>query len=217
MKAVIFDMDGVLVDSEPLHFMVDSMVLAKLKIKAPAGYLDRFVGYTNPAMWRQIREDYNITGTIDELVELQMSTKLAYLQESDLQAIKGIPELLQAIKEAGLPTIIASSSPRSFIEGVIKKIGVEHYFDSWISGEEVENSKPEPDVFLKAAELIGVDPADCVVIEDSRSGTLAAGKAGMRCIGFQNVHSGNQDLSQADLIVDEIGEISLECMRELFV
>ncbi|HBD96559.1 MAG TPA: phosphatase [Spirochaetia bacterium] len=215
MKAVIFDMDGVLIDSEPLHFEVDQMVLRKLNINESKSYLERFVGYTNCAMWQIIQNEYSIEKTIDELIELQMTTKLHFLEKSDYKAIDGIKELLEEIRLNKIPMGIASSSPRVFIEAVINKIGISQYFDNWISGEEVEKSKPEPDVFLKISELLGVNPDKCIVIEDSKSGTIAAKKAGMKCIGYKNINSGNQDLSIADLIIDRIPEINVHTMKEL--
>lgn len=216
MKAVIFDMDGVLIDSEPLHFEVDKMVLQKLNINEGESYLERFVGYTNPAMWEIIKKEYFIEKTIEELIELQMTTKLKYLEESNYSAIEGIKELLEELQRNKVPIWIASSSPRIFIEAVIKKINIAKYFDSWISGEEVKKSKPEPDVFLKIAELLEVNPEKCIVIEDSKSGTIAAKKAGMKCIGYKNINSGNQDLSKADKIVEKISEINYKNMKELF-
>lgn len=216
MEAVIFDMDGVLIDSEPLHFEVDQLVLRKLNIQEGKSYLEKFVGYTNPAMWQIIKEEFSIESTIEELIELQMTVKLSHLEQSNYEAIEGIKELLEELKSFKVPIAIASSSPRIFIESVIKKIHIVEYFQNWISGEEVPKSKPEPDVFLKAAELLNVNPERCVVIEDSKSGTIAAKSAGMTCIGYKNVNSGNQDLSRADLVVDRISEISYKRMKELF-
>jgi HAD superfamily hydrolase (TIGR01509 family) len=89
------------------------------------------------------------------------------------------------------------------------KLGLRKYVKYWLSGEQVLRSKPEPDIFLKVAEVLNVDPADCLVIEDSASGIKAAKRAGMKCIGYRNLNSGNQDLSGADLIVDKIGEINI--------
>jgi len=92
---------------------------------------------------------------------------------------------------------------------VIDKIRIEKYIRTWVSGENIEKSKPEPDIFLKTAELLQVNPRGCVVIEDSKNGVIAAKKAGMRCIGFRNMNSGSQDLSKADLVVDKIQDIDL--------
>ncbi len=207
IEAVIFDMDGVLIDSEPLHFEVDEMVLKHLQIDNGKHYLERFVGYTNPAMWKIIKEEYQLEQSIEGLIELQMRIKLDYLEKSNYVAIDGVLELLNKIQAKKIPLAIASSSPRIFIEAVIDKIQIARYFTTWISGEEVPESKPAPDVFLGAAAMLNVQPENCIVIEDSKSGTIAAKSAGMKCIGFQNPNSGNQDLSEADYIFDSFTEL----------
>ena len=217
IEAVIFDMDGVLIDSEPLHFEVDEIVLKHLQIDKGKHYLERFVGYTNPAMWKIIKEENQLEQSIEGLIELQMRIKLDYLEKSNYVAIDGVLELLNKIQAKKIPLAIASSSPRIFIEAVIEKIQIEKYFQIVVSGEEVPESKPAPDVFLKAAELLGVQPENCLVIEDSKSGTIAAKSAVMKCVGFRNSNSGNQDLSFADLIVDDFKEISLPRIENLFI
>jgi HAD superfamily hydrolase (TIGR01509 family) len=204
MKAIIFDLDGVLIDSEPLHWLADNKLLLDLGIHPPENYFDRFAGWTNEAMWEEIRNDYHINFSDEELMELQMTIKLKLLHEADYKPIPGIMGLLEVIKMMQIPMAIASSSPKLFIEAVIEKICIKKYFAKYLSGEEVPRSKPEPDIFLKVAELLEVNPEECIVIEDSTSGTIAAKRAGMKCIGYRNINSGCQDLSEADLIVDEI-------------
>jgi HAD superfamily hydrolase (TIGR01509 family) len=212
MKAIIFDLDGVLIDSEPLHWMADNKLLMDLGIYPPENYFDRFVGWTSEAMWEEIRNDYHLNINYEELMELHMTIKLKLLQESEYKPIPGIIGLLEGIKMMQIPMAIASSSPKLFIEAVIEKISIRKYFTKYLSGEEVQRSKPEPDIFLKIAELLEVNPAECIVIEDSTSGTIAAKKAGMKCIGYRNVNSGNQDLSNADFIVNNIEEIDFAKM-----
>ena len=209
INAVIFDLDGVLIDSEPLHCLADNQLLKDLGIDTPENYFDRFTGLTDSAMWGAIKTDYLITKSIDELKLMQVPIKLKLLQEGDYKAISGTVELLEEIKKRHLPIAIASSSPRRFIEAVVQKIGIAQYIVTIVSGEEVEQSKPEPDIFLKAARLLNVNPSECLVVEDSKSGTIAAKKAGMKCIGYQNLNSGNQDLSEADFIVNDIKEIDI--------
>lgn len=216
IEAVIFDMDGVLIDSEPLHFKVDEMVLKLLQVDKGKYYLERFVGYTNPAMWKIIKEENQLEQSIEALIELQMRIKLDFLEKSNYMAIDGVLELLNKIQAKKIPLAIASSSPRIFIEAVIEKIQIEKYFQIVVSGEEVPESKPAPDVFLKAAELLGVQPENCLIIEDSKSGTIAAKSAGMKCIGFQNPNSGNQDLSRADLIVKNFNDVDFTKIQFLF-
>jgi HAD superfamily hydrolase (TIGR01509 family) len=207
MKAVIFDLDGVLIDSEPLHAMADSQLLKVSGVVAPENYFDRFVGWTSKAMWEEIKKEYNIVLSAGELMELQVPLKLKLLQESEYKPVPGIIELLAFLKKMDIILAIASSSPRQFIEAVIDKIEIKQYFAKWLSGEEAAHSKPAPDIYLKVAELLNVNPHECIVIEDSTSGIIAAKRAGMRCIGYKNLNSGNQDLSEADLIVDKIEDI----------
>jgi HAD superfamily hydrolase (TIGR01509 family) len=207
IKAVIFDLDGVLIDSEPLHCLADSRLLKDLGADVPLKYFDRFTGWTDSAMWEAIKTDYPIKESIDELKAMQVPIKLKLLSETELKPIPGTVELLAEIKKNNIPIAIASSSPRLFIEAVVEKIEIGQYFDIIVSGEEVESSKPAPDIFLKAALLLNVNSSECLVLEDSKSGTIAAKKAGMTCIGYLNTNSGDQDLSQADFIVRDIKEI----------
>jgi HAD superfamily hydrolase (TIGR01509 family) len=210
IKAVIFDLDGVLIDSEPLHCMADNQLLKELGADAPVNYFDRFTGWTDSSMWEAIKTDYQIIKSIDELKELQVPIKLKLLREAELKAIPGTVALLEEITKCNIPIAIASSSTRLFIEAVIEKIGIRRYFAIIVSGEDVEQSKPEPDILLKAAGLLGVKPSGCLVVEDSKAGTIAAITAGMTCIGYRNKNSGNQDLSAADIIVNNIQEIDFK-------
>jgi len=209
INAVIFDLDGVLIDSEPLHAMADTQLLIESGINIPQNYFDRFVGWTNKAMWEQIKKEFPLKQGYEELTKRQMILKLNLLKQINFEPVGGIPELLEALKMNHIPMAIASSSPRQFIEAEIDKIGIKQYFTCWISGEEVAQSKPEPDIFLKAAELLKVNPPECIVIEDSESGTVAAKRAGMTCIGYRNPNSGQQDLSKADLIIEVINKADI--------
>ncbi|WP_373232206.1 HAD family hydrolase [Cohnella sp.] len=209
MKAFIFDMDGVIIDSEPLHFEVDIQTMSYLGAQITKEQLERFVGMTNPEMWALIKEEYGVTQTVSEIIEYQLSAKIRSLRELVIEPIEGIKELIHEIKNRNLPIGIASSSPRVFIEEVLEKFHIRHYFDCVVSGEEVNQGKPAPDVYLEAAKLLGVNPLHCIVIEDSRNGIKAAKAAGMKCIGYVNENSGNQDLSEADHIVQSINDINI--------
>lgn len=207
IKACIFDMDGVIINSEPLHYEVDQIVLRENGISVDDSYLDKFVGYTNPAMWEAIKVELSLGAPVARLINRQISLKLDLLAKRTYKPIEGIPELMASLKEKGIVIGLASSSPREFITGVMGKLHLMSFIDAWESGEEVAESKPAPDIFLHVSGLLGMKPVDCLVIEDSKSGVVAAKSAGMSCIGFQNPHSGNQDLSDADFIVKNIGEI----------
>lgn len=215
LEAVIFDMDGVIIDSEPLHFQVDLDVLNGLNVRLVQHDLEPYVGMTNPEMWKLLKERHGLTESIDELIGIQLGQKLATLEISDYEPIDGIPELLAALGEAKIKLALGSSSPIRFIDAVLDKFGIAASFTHRISGEEMERGKPAPDIFLNAAELLNVSPAGCVVIEDSLNGVAAAKAAGMSCIGYRNVNSGQQDLSKADIVVDSIRDITVELLEQI--
>jgi HAD superfamily hydrolase (TIGR01509 family) len=215
LKACIFDMDGVIIDSEPMHFEVDLLVMKRLGLSLTHEDLEAYVGMTNPAMWTILKEQYDLQQAVEDLIQIQMGIKLRILRERNEQPIAGIIQLLESLKEAGISIGLASSSPRIFIQAVLEKFGLDRHFSSIVSGEEVERGKPAPDVFIQAASELHIHPSHCLVIEDSRNGVAAAKAAGMACIGFINPNSGQQDLSQADLTVVTITEIKLETMKKL--
>lgn len=207
-------MDGVIIDSEPLHFESDRMVMREFGVELTDEELNRYVGVANPQMWAELKDKYNINLTIDELLERQHANKLKLLKEIQLETISGIDELILDLQKKGIAIALASSSSREFIELVLKKLGIIDCFQVIVSGDDVEKGKPEPDIFLKAAELLKVAPENCIVLEDSEHGVNAAKKAGMKCIGFINPNSGNQDLSKADKIVSTLVGLEYESLYE---
>lgn len=210
IKAIIFDMDGVIIDSEPLHFMSDKMTMKDFGFKITDEELNKYVGVANPVMWSELREKYNIPASVEELMFKQMYYKKALFGDSGLRCIEGIESLLESLKDSNIKIGLASSSPREFIELILNNLGIIEYFEITVSGEEVEKSKPAPDIFLKAAELLKVHPSACVVIEDSGNGVRAAKEAGMKCIGYLNPHSGKQDLGLSDILVNSIKDIDCQ-------
>ncbi|XID94672.1 HAD family hydrolase [Paenibacillaceae bacterium WGS1546] len=205
--AVIFDMDGLIIDSEPIHFEVDIETVNRFGARITHEELERFVGMTNPEMWKLIKDEYKLGHSVEEIIDVQLAAKIRLLEQRAMEPIDGIRELLDGLKANKVPIGLASSSPRSFIMAVLNKFGIAAYFDCVVSGEEVARGKPAPDVFLEAASMLGVPPESCIVVEDSRNGVAAAKAAGMKCYGFVNPNSGNQDLSAADWIVDSIRAI----------
>ena len=209
MIAVVFDMDGVIIDSEPIHAQVNQLVLSHIGVQVTQEYLNQFVGVTNPEMWRTIIRDFKIDRTVEGMVESQLSANIKFLDESDILPINGISELIKLLNNHHIPIGIASSAPRLLIERVLAKFEMQKWFQCIVSGEEVKQGKPAPDVYLEACRMIGAPVEKCIAIEDSRHGVLAAKRAGLRCIGYQNENSGKQDLSDADVVVRSISEITL--------
>jgi HAD superfamily hydrolase (TIGR01509 family) len=216
LEAVIFDMDGVLIDSQPLHFETDNWLFKSFNIDPTKVDLTATQGKSNPDIWQGFLERFGITTPLDEMMQRSVEMKLKLFSERECVPIAGIPELLQSIRAEKLPCAVASSSAEAVVTLVLKKIGVRDFFDIILSGETVTKSKPEPEVFLKTASLLSVRPENCVVIEDAMYGVTAAKRAGMKCIGYKNLNTGNQDLSRADFIVDKISDITPARLRALW-
>jgi len=209
MKAVIFDLDGVIIDSEPIYLQINKKVLHHFGIASSTEDFNQSVGMTTVGTFTMLKEKYQFPYTIEELVAYHHEVVWDTFTNLNAEPIDGIRELLTTLKEHKIPMAVASSSPKKVINVIINKFELKEYFNYIVSGEEVSHGKPAPDIFLATAKQLAIAPADCVVIEDSKNGLIAAKKAGMTCIGFQNLNSGNQDLSQADLIVDAITEIDI--------
>ena len=201
-------MDGVLVDTEPLYIIMNKDFLQQHNAVITDEEYNQFIGISAKKMWYFLQEKYNLPFSVDELISMEKQAKYDVLNETDLKPIDGIVDLLVALKQQNYKIAIASSSMKKNIELIISKTNLTHYFDYIVSGEDVQNGKPAPDIFLKAMHYFNEQPKNCVVVEDAKNGVLAAKAANMFCIGFQNKNSGNQDLSKADLIIHSIKEIS---------
>ena len=216
-RAVIFDMDGVLLDSEPYYYDYLMDRFKELSIEVTDEEYAGFVGLPTRKVWGYLEKTKEIKVDIEALMKSEEFQVNQVFSEADLEPMRGIPELLSEIKDAGIPMNVASSSARSTIEIIVRKLKIERYFNFLLSGTEVGNGKPSPDIFLRSAEIHELDSHKCIVIEDSHNGVLAAKSAGAYCVGFRNPGSGSQDLTQADLIIDDFGlenrEIILDWLR----
>lgn len=215
LKAVIFDMDGVLVDSEPVHFRATYLTMEEFcDIRLDYDYYQHFVGSTVAAMWKEIVEYFNIVDyTWEELLALSDKVLALLLEEEGYPEIPGVAALIRSLHEQGYLLAVASSSPRERIVKNMTKIGILDCFQEFVSGMELARPKPAPDIFLKAAEVLGVKPEECLVIEDSANGVRAAKAAEMACLGFLNPNSGSQDLSPADYLFEDFRSVDESFLR----
>lgn len=203
---VIFDMDGVLVDSEPMHMRLEREMFERLSLPISEAEHQAFVGMSPAGMWGTIKARFDLPHAVDDLVEMDTDVKAREIGATPLEPIDGVEELIADLEDAGCELAVASSSQKRLIEAVTEGLGLRQRFSHLVSAEEVRRGKPHPDVFLRAAELCGRKPADCLVIEDSANGVRAALAAGMKCVGFVNESAGRQDLSGADLVVRNFGD-----------
>ncbi len=208
LSALIFDMDGVLVDSEPLHLLSMQMFLSRFKIDYQEEDNREFLGRKDLVIAQTLIDRFSLTMTAREFVDCKEEL-LSSLLEERAQARPGVYEILAEAKEAKIPMAVASSATMATIQLVMRRLNIGSYFSKFCSGEEVVNSKPAPDIFLLAAERLGVAADKCVVIEDTINGLKGAKAAGMYGISVPCAATAHQDHSIADLQLASLSEIQL--------
>ena len=210
-KCVIFDMDGVIIDSEPIHLASEKEMFNLLNIDVSDEEHHSFVGASSETLWTKIKERNELDYPVDTLVEMNRTMYLKNLKNRyTLESVPNVPELIFQLKEEGFLLAVASSSPISQVSYILDKLQLSPHFNTVLTGDQVSAGKPEPEIFLKAARTVGVEPPSCVVIEDSFNGEKKKKNAGMRCIGFKNPNSGNQDLSKADSLINCFDEQTID-------
>ena len=206
--AVIFDMDGVIVDSEPL---INAAAVAMFKEKGLPVQPDDFLPFVGAGEDRYIggvAEKYNFS------LDIPAAKKRTYeiyldLVPSRLQAFPGAVEFVHRCREAGLLVAIASSADKIKVEANLSKIGLPvEFWDAVIWGEDVKKKKPAPDIFLLAAEELSTDPKYCIVVEDAVNGIDAAHAAGMRCVAVATTFPADK-LREADVVRPDIAHIKI--------
>ncbi len=216
LKAVIFDMDGVIIDSEPMHAKAAVLALKKYGVEISADYCSEFIGSTTYYMCQRMVQEFELRTAPEELLRANNEMKELLLTEEGYPAVPYVLDLIKDLHSHGMQLIIASSSPARFIEYVMDSLKLRDYFNGYVSGEQLEHPKPAPDIFLAAAVQLGVAPDDCIVIEDSANGVNAAHAAGITCIGYVNPNSGIQDLRKAALLVEGFEEVDFDLIHQVF-
>ncbi len=214
-KAVIFDMDGVIVDTEHFFFQAAQEIMEQEGHTITDTYFYTFTGTTDEYTWRTIKEDYQLPETADAYISRILDVVERLKEEQGLTFYDGVKEFIQTLHQKGYQLAIASSSGMDDIKTVITTLGVEDYFDELVTGEWFEESKPDPEIYLDTARRLGVDPEQCLVIEDSHNGAKAAKDAGMTCIGYVDPKYPPQDLSITDATVSDFKEIQVDALDEL--
>jgi len=209
IKAVIFDMDGVIVDSEPMHIEAEKQVLLKYGVKITAEELRTYTGTTAEFEFTDLIRKYKLETTADELFQEKENILFKLLKEKT-QPTEGVIQLIKSFKNYGLKLGIASSGHRKLVNYFLQKLKIERFFDSVVCAEDISRSKPDPEIFLKSANALRVEPVECIVIEDSTLGVKAAKLAGAKCVGYRNPNSGNQNLSGADLVIDDFTKLDIQ-------
>ncbi len=205
-KIIIFDMDGVLLDSEPLHEIARQRMFERLEI-VPDENFPSPVGNSASGYWDAIIAYCQLEGTGLELEREQYRLVAEQIVENQVPPSDGLLEVFAWAKERDIKLGLASSSTRVLVDDALRLLGIGKYFDCTVAGDEIAHKKPAPDPYLRVLELSGMAAEDAVAVEDSCSGTLSAKAAGMECFGYANPTSGNQDLSNSTVVIRNLREI----------
>jgi HAD superfamily hydrolase (TIGR01509 family) len=205
MKAVIFDMDGIIVNSEPIHKQAFYEVLDEIGFGRNHGMsFEDYIGRSDFEMWIDFVAKHKPAQTLEELLKLKRDRVIAYLQQTE----PFFPGLVPLVKKlAGEYVLaVASGSERLVVEAVLGLQGLRRFFSCVVTAGDVQRGKPAPDIFLHTARLLEIKPEECWVIEDSKPGVEAALAAGMRVIAVPNSHPA-EELDRAHHVLKDYAEI----------
>ncbi|HXR83251.1 MAG TPA: HAD family phosphatase [Hanamia sp.] len=209
-KAVIFDMDGTLIDSTRSDFLAWQRLFSYYNKTITYEDYMPMLGIKSAEIVKQYLPVKN-----DEEVQFALTQKLVFfheiISENGIQPVAYADVFLKQIKQLNIPAALATSSRRAKMEMVMEKLNLLIYFDTVVTGGDVKNGKPAPDIFIKASEKLGVPPQDCIVFEDAANGVKAAKNAFMKCVALSSTQS-PEELQDADLIIDTFKNLSF---REL--
>ena len=211
VKTVIFDMDGVLINSEPLHHEVSLVHYKDLNIEVTDDIFATFTGNSNKMIYQKLKDRFELQQEIEDLILAKNNLFIdAFDKKEDLELMPGVKDLIIDLHKNGVQLIVASSSEMEIIEKVFERFDLDRYFTHKISGNDFPESKPNPAIFLKAASYSKAPIEECVIIEDSTNGIKAAKAAGIFCIGYKSEGVDSQDQSLADIIIYDFKDFDYE-------
>jgi len=209
-------MDGVIVDTEPVHHYAYNQHFKLLNIEVNAEMYASFTGNSTKNIFERLKIQFNLDEDVATLVETKRNLfNDAFDNKEDLYLLDGVEDLIKDLYDNGMQLVLASSSATVTINRIFKRFGLHKYFTHIVSGENFPKSKPHPAIFLKAAELANTLVENCIVIEDSTNGIMAAKAAGIYCIGYDSFHSKLQDYSLADVVITDFKELSYGKIKNL--
>ena len=213
-KAVIWDMDGVIADTGPYHFMAWQDVFRKRGINFTEEDFQLNFGKRNDTIVCYAMGEGTSTEEID-VITIEKEECFRRRVKPNVKSFPGVIPLIILLKEHGVKMAIASSAPVENIRLVLQSLSIYDYFDAIVWGREVTEGKPSPQGYLLAAKKLGVKPENSVVIEDAIAGVDGAGRAGMKCIAVTNTHP-EESLQEADLVVDTLETLKISDFEALF-
>lgn len=212
-KAVIWDMDGVIADTAPYHFRAWQEAFRRRGVNFTEDDFRRNFGQRNDTIIRTTLGEQISQSEIEAIAKGKEETFRKVIGQ-DIKPLPGAVELLKSLREHGFKIALASSAPIENIRLITRGLGIDDYFHAIVTGRDVAEGKPSPQGFLLAAQRLGVEPRDCIVIEDAIAGVTACKRAGMHCIAVTNTHP-RENLAEADLIVGSLEEVTVDDLEEL--
>jgi beta-phosphoglucomutase len=206
MKAAIFDMDGTLTDSEPLHFLAAKMVLQEFDIEISESDFHKTVGMADDEIWRFLIKNYRLKADIDDLLRRKDRHYLEII-ERGLVRTAGLLKFLDVLKADDIRMAVVSSANRLSVDATLKQLEIYDYFDITISADDVTEKKPSPEPYLLCLKNLGLGAEDCIVFEDSPAGVKSAKAAGMRCVALLSYFK-KQALKNADFFINSFEDIN---------
>lgn len=216
LELIIFDMDGVLIDSEKFYMKSEQQIVESFGKEVEIDYFRQFCGTTQDHIWSNIKKDFDLPETLENL-KIKAKKQLLHLFDTEeVELIPGITEILPKLKAAGYKLAVASSTEKAIIKEHLTGLNLIQHFDFIKSAEEVAHSKPAPDVFLRTAADLNVPFSQAIVIEDSTNGIQAAKSAEMICVAFNNPIYPPVDQTKADIIIDDMTKLTPDFLKEVF-
>lgn len=217
LKAVIFDMDGTLVNNEQMIKGVMQSLFDDVGIVVTEEEDKTLVGRPLRKNWTYLKEQHGLKQSVDELLEKNLQRYFEHAEQGlGFELMPGVENFLKELHRSQVHKGLSTSSPREIMHKVIGSFDLYNYLPVLSSADDVVHGKPAPDIFLRTAELLGVNPENCVVFEDAAHGIAGAKAAGMKSIGYSQNGNNTQDISGADKIIDCYTNLTLEDLHELF-
>ncbi|QHW29374.1 HAD family phosphatase [Paenibacillus rhizovicinus] len=208
-------MDGVIIDSHLVAYQLLCEAANKFGCNLTIEEIKKWGSLSSRQFWARVKEEYHLPHDISVLIN-------SYDQDREIELyigiepIRGVKDFLHELKINQIKTALATSASKKRMNAVLEFFQLHSLFDEVVCDEEVLTSKPDPQIFLLASEKISVEPAECVVIEDSENGKIAAKKAGMKCFGFKGLPHVQENMEESDLIFFDFDDLRVEELKKLF-
>ena len=211
-RAVIFDLDGVLWDGEPLYHEAFNVILEPRGVRVSEDDYNHIIGLSVERAWDWVIRRFDLNIPPADFLRAYNEAVLRLLQRP-AEPLPGVRALIGELRHSGIPIAVASTSLRAWVDATLRGLNLEGAFDAVISASEVASGKPAPDLFLAAAERLGVPPDRCLAVEDTGPGIAAAKAAGMFAVQLRAASTAQPPLPDADLVLDSLTDFDLSLVE----